>query len=220
MTLQSALQRLLATFFRHLYTDLAQFYDLVAWLSSMGQWRQWGEVALKDLSPGRVLELGHGPGHLLAKLSESDHPFVGLDPSSRMARIAGQRLIKAGSDLKLVRGRAQDLPFSKQVFQTLISTFPSEYILAEATLIEARRVLAPGGVLIIVGLIEITGKSLPDRFSRWLYRITGQSGMLENHWLSFLEGAGFRLELEPINLPRSRVTRIVAQKSNEPDNPH
>jgi ubiquinone/menaquinone biosynthesis C-methylase UbiE len=219
MTSQSVLQRLLATFFRYLYTDIAQLYDLVAWLSSMGQWRQWGEVALLDLSPGRVLEVGHGPGHVLAKLAESDHPFVGLDPSSQMVRIAGRRLIKAGSDPMLVRGRAQELPFPKQVFQTVISTFPSEYILAEATLKEAKRVLTPDGALIIVGLIEITGKSLPDRFSRWLYRVTGQSGMLEKHWSSFLEGAGFTFELEPVDLPRSRITRIVARKSIEPDNP-
>ena len=220
MTIQPLLQRLLATFFHHLYTDLARLYDLVAWLSSMGQWRQWGEAALKDLSPGRVLEIGHGPGHLLAKLSEFGDPFVGLDPSSQMTRIAGQRLIKAGSDPTLVRGRAQELPFSEQVFQTVISTFPSEYIFAEATLKEARRVLNPGGVLIIVGLVEITGKNLPDRFSRWLYRVTRQSGMLENRWLSFLEGAGFILELEAIDLPRSRITRIVARKSVEPDDPY
>jgi hypothetical protein len=66
--------------------------------------------------------------------------------------------------------------------------------------------------LIIVGLIEITGKSLPDRFSRWLYNITGQSGKLPDQWLVFLESPGFKAELETIQLPRSRVTKVVARR--------
>lgn len=44
------------------------------------------------------------------------------------------------------------MPFADGAFDTIVSTFPAPYILAEATLGECARVLRPGGRLVIGGL--------------------------------------------------------------------
>ena len=156
--------------------------------------------------------MGHGPGHLLFDLKQADISIIGLDPSRAMNRMAQHRLKSAGYDGEIVRGVAQSLPFAKGAFSTIVSTFPSEYIFDPDTLSEAHRVLAMDGEMIIVGLVEITGTSIPDRFARWLYTITGQSGPVPHGWEEFLLDHGFLPTLEQVILDRSHVTRLVATR--------
>jgi ubiquinone/menaquinone biosynthesis C-methylase UbiE len=206
------LQKFLKVFFHNLYNRFAFLYDAVAWLSSMGQWRKWVRTAQTNLKSGVILEMGHGPGHLLFDLKQADISIIGLDPSRAMNRMAQHRLKSAGYDGEIVRGVAQSLPFAKGAFSTIVSTFPSEYIFDPDTLTEAHRVLAMDGEMIIVGLVEITGTSIPDRFARWLYTITGQSGSVPHGWEEFLLDHGFLPTLEQVILDRSHVTRLVATR--------
>jgi ubiquinone/menaquinone biosynthesis C-methylase UbiE len=55
--------------FHLLYHQFAFTYDAVAWFVSLGQWQAWGQAALKRVRGPRVLEIGHGPGHLLIALA-------------------------------------------------------------------------------------------------------------------------------------------------------
>jgi ubiquinone/menaquinone biosynthesis C-methylase UbiE len=208
------LQKLLGYFFELLYTRLAFLYGAVAWASSMGQWRSWQETALLSIEPGVILELGHGPGHLLLDLKQKGFVVIGLDPSRQMNRMAQRRLQKDDYVADIVRGQAQALPLRDGSIATLISTFPSNYIIDPATLSEAHRVLTHGGCFIIIGFIEITGTSIPDRFARWLYAVTGQSGTFPTGWEKFLHDNGFKARLEQVQLERSFVTRIVAEPRN------
>jgi ubiquinone/menaquinone biosynthesis C-methylase UbiE len=204
------IQKFLKVFFHILYTRLAFLYDTVASLSSMGQWQLWRNTAQINVKPGLILELGHGPGHLLRDMKQDGYPIIGLDPSPQMNRLAQHRLLKQGHRADIVRGKAQSLPFSDQVFNSIVSTFPSEYIIDPDTLTEAHRVLSNAGVLTIVGIVEITGSSISDRFARWLYTITGQSGPVPYGWEEHLQNYGFDPRLEQVVLDRSRVTRVVA----------
>ena len=82
----------LGFFFRQLYNELACTYDLVAWVVSLGQWKAWGRTAIPHLPGKRVLELGHGPGHLLVAMAERGLTPVGLDLSLQvMLVVAGKR---------------------------------------------------------------------------------------------------------------------------------
>jgi ubiquinone/menaquinone biosynthesis C-methylase UbiE len=199
-------------FFRHLYTTWAWAYDAVAWTTSMGQWSDWVAASIEALPDGRVLELGHGPGHLLLTLSRQDRQVYGLDPSPQMGRIAQARLARGGYPSAVVRARAQRLPFPPQSFDGLVSTFPSEFIVDPETLAEMSRVLRPSGRLIVVPLARITGRALPDRVAGWLYRITLQSGDLPQEWLNRFERAGFEPQIERVALPRAEVIRVRAAK--------
>ena len=207
------LSRFLRLAFRLLYNELAWTYDLVSWSVSIGQWRSWQRTALPRLREGRVLEIAHGTGDLLLDLHEAGLAPVGLDLSPAMGRLARKKLRAHGVGLPLVRGRVQALPFASQAFASLVSTFPAEFILEPAAAAEFYRVLAPGGVLVIIPAAQITGPALPDRLAEWLFRVTGQDAEAraaprENPYTP----AGFSTRIEHVRLPRSVVTVVIAEK--------
>jgi ubiquinone/menaquinone biosynthesis C-methylase UbiE len=201
-------------FFALLYNPLAWTYDLVSWTVSIGQWRRWQQTALAYLRPGPVLEIAHGTGNLLLDLHRAGHAPAGLDLSPMMGKIALRKLRAQGVALPLIRARVQALPFASASFPTLVSTFPTEFIVDPQAITEFHRVLAPGGVLVIVPAAQITGPALPDRLAEWLFRVTGQStapGLvpLTDPYVP----AGFSTRVEKVRLPRSVVTVVVAEKS-------
>jgi len=87
---------------------------------------------------GRLLDIGCGPGWLIA-----EHPAgmwaVGLDLELRFAAAR-----------PMVRGDACQLPFPDRTFDvvTALDVLEQECVDAEATLVEARRVIALGGRLL------------------------------------------------------------------------
>ena len=87
-----------------------------------------------------MLELAHGPGHLLIALKTAGYQPIGIDLSPRMGRQAARRLRCARLDVPLVRCRAQALPFRSNSFDDAVATFPTNYILDLNTLREVARV--------------------------------------------------------------------------------
>ena len=199
-------------FERRLYTRFAWTYDAVAWLVSLGQWTRWQVVGIEKLPPGRVLEVGHGPGHVLSRLLQDGRSAVGMDASRQMSRRASRALARAGLPRPLLRAQAQSLPIPAETFDGLISTFPSAYIIDPRTAAEAWRVLRAGGAWGIIPTALITGRSLPDRAAAWLNRATAQSGDLPEGWRRVFEGPGFSVSLEHVRLPRAEVLCITAKK--------
>jgi ubiquinone/menaquinone biosynthesis C-methylase UbiE len=203
----------LRLFFKHLYTTFAWAYDLVAWTSSIGQWKTWQSVALETLPNDNILELGHGPGHLLLKIAQNNQAGYGVEASAQMGRIAAKRLQKHGYKSHVIQALVQRLPLMSEYFSGVLSTFPSEYIIDPETLSEVWRVLQPGGKFVIVSSARITGRNLPDRLAAWLYRITGQSGELQDGWAEPLERLGFSARLDYVKVQRATVLRVVACKN-------
>ncbi len=200
-------------FFRLLYAEFAWTYDLVAWVVSLGQWRAWGRAALPYLQGERVLELAHGPGHLLGTMTDRSLSTVGLDLSPYMGRLAKQRLERAGLTVPLVRAQAQALPFRQGCFDSVVATFPTEFILAPATLREAARVLRnPGQRLVIVASAHLGGRDPLSGFVRWLYRVTGQDKLLPGGFETVMEKSGFKSHLVQERVGQSVVTLILAEK--------
>src|SRR5512136_136463 len=125
--------------FHLLYHELAFTYDAVAWLVSLGQWQAWGRSALDRVRGPRVLEIGHGPGHLLIALARSGRLRpIGIDLSPQMMRLAQQNIRRAGVSVSQVQCRVQALPFRSGEFDSVVSTFPSDYIADLATLREVQ----------------------------------------------------------------------------------
>ena len=207
------LSRLLRLFFALLYNPLAWTYDFVSWAVSAGQWRRWQRAALAYVRPGPVLEIAHGTGNLLLDLHLAGHAPMGLDLSATMGKIARKKLRAQALALPLICGRVQALPLASGAFASLVSTFPTEFIVDPRAVAEFHRVLAPGGVLVIVPAAIITGPALPDRMARWLFQVTEQAS---EAWFSPLDhlyrSAGFSVRVERVRQPRSVVTVIVAEK--------
>jgi ubiquinone/menaquinone biosynthesis C-methylase UbiE len=209
------MQSLLRLFFKLLYHQMAWTYDLVARLVSLGRWNGWVQSVLPFLD-GRILEIGFGPGHLQLALQERGRPVFGLDESRQMARQASRRLHRKGYPANVVRGDARQLPFLNAAFNRVAATFPTDYIFEADTLREIRRVLVPGGKLVIAPSAWITGKRLDERLAAGLFRVTGQAGVLEAVLPGIkrrLEQSGFEVRHELVELPGSRVLVIMATKN-------
>jgi ubiquinone/menaquinone biosynthesis C-methylase UbiE len=216
-----ALRGLLRWAFGLLYNQLAFTYDLVSWVVSMGQWRSWQRAALPYLRGRAVLEVAHGTGNLLLDLVSLGFKPVGLDLSPAMSGLARRKLQRRlggpGLPVPLLRAQVQALPFAPASFQSLVATFPTEYMADPAAIAEFYRLLTPGGAFVCVPAARITGGSLGDRWAAWLFKATGQSA---GDWFAPLTArytaAGFVTRLEAVRQARSVVTVLIAEKPARP----
>ncbi|GHO88737.1 class I SAM-dependent methyltransferase [Dictyobacter formicarum] len=127
-------------------------YRFASTVPFAGQWRTWQNLVLPRLHGHDILELGCGLGDLLADLLEAGYMCRAVEHSPAMVAAARTTLQRrhAGPASWVIQGSAQKLPFSANSFDTVVSTFPSEYIYDPDTISEIERVLRPGGRLIIV----------------------------------------------------------------------
>lgn len=203
-------------FFFHFYHGLAWTYDFVASIVSLGRWRDWGRAGLPYLEGKHILELGFGPGHLQVELARRGFAALGLDESPQMIGQASRNLNREGLPTLLVRGLAQNLPFASSSLDSVLSTFPSDYMRDERTLAEIERVLRPGGRLVVVPAAWIGGKSLLDGAARLLFRVTGQgqelTDELERRVRAIFAQGSLRVDVFRVEVRQSLVMVIVAVK--------
>jgi ubiquinone/menaquinone biosynthesis C-methylase UbiE len=83
---------ILRLFFRLLYHQFAFTYDLVAAAVSFNHWKDWVLSVVPFIDGDRVLEIGHGPGHLQRVLLSRGLIAVGIDESAQMGHIAKRNL--------------------------------------------------------------------------------------------------------------------------------
>jgi len=179
---------------------------------SLGNWKRWGKAILPEITGPRVLELGHGPGHLQDELNELSLNHVGIDESMQMGIITSRRFKKRGMNARIVRGVTQYLPFPDDVFDQVVSVFPSEYIFFTGTISEAYRVLKPGGKLIILPSAWIEGDSILEKTADWLFRITGQAQIWNDSFLIPFIQAGFNVKTKTMKGPSWSVILVIAEK--------
>jgi ubiquinone/menaquinone biosynthesis C-methylase UbiE len=203
-------------FFYQLYHRFAWAYDIVSWILSLGRWSDWVAAALEFIHGRRVLEIGFGPGHLQRALLEKGVAVFGLDESPQMAKQAARRAESRGGRPRLIRGRAQHIPFPAAVFDSVIATFPSEYIVDPQTLAEIQRILRSGGKLIVLAGAVFVNKDLAEHFAAWLFRVTGQetgrAELFEKLARPFQE-AKFIASIEERSVRGSTLFFVIAQKA-------
>lgn len=174
----------------------------------------------------RTLEIGHGPGHLNRFLLDRGLVAVAMDESITMGRLAKHKLITVPSNhslpisthhpgyaqTNLTRGLAQQLPFRSKSFDTVIATFPAEYINDAETLSEVERCLSDGGRFVVLPA------AMPkNRFLSWLFQVTGQASseameiIRERMEEPFIE-SGFDVETKVIEKTSGTLIVIIAQK--------
>jgi len=191
-----------------------RFFDSVA-----GRWRDLsrevlgeldlpGEIARRVPEGASVVDLGCGPGELLERLSERACLVIGVDNSPRMLELAGQRLGgqalqdgrnpldgRAGISLRL--GDLTHLPLRECeaqacVFSMVLHHLPDPV----AALSEARRVLCPGGRLIIADFDRHENEAMRVHYG------DARLGLDRQQLRAWLEEAGFLpgpVELYPVN---------------------
>ena len=213
-------KRLLRFGFRLLYNELAWTYDLVAWSVSLGKWKAWGRTSIRRLRGRRVLELAHGPGHLLIALKQAGYQPIGVDLSPTMSRQASRRLRRAGLDVPLVRCRAQALPFRSGCFDAAVAAFPTEYIVDPPALQEAARVTDRDGRLVIVAAANLGGRGPLPRLIERLHKVTGQGEPMPHGNESAFGKSGWSVKTEYEPVGNSSVLLAIGEKSTAMTSPH
>ena len=205
------IRRLMRVVFYLLYHPFAFTYDLVAAAVSFGRWKDWVMSVVPFIEGTRVLELGHGPGHLQRILRSRQLMSFGLDESAPMGYLAKTRLRKNGfSKLNLTRGVSQNLPFAANTFHTIVSTFPSDYIFDGRTVAEARRCLLNGGRLVVLPVAWPK-----NRFLSWLFRVTHETPsnamqVIHDRLTRPFQQAGFEVEIKTLEVKSSLLLIIIA----------
>jgi arsenite methyltransferase len=105
------------------------------------------------LQPGeRVVDIGSGPGFLVAEMASDVGPeghVAGVDPSESMLALARRRDGAGAVEHRVADALA--LPFGDGSFDAAVSTQVLEYVDdVPRALAEARRVLRPGGRLLVL----------------------------------------------------------------------
>ncbi len=107
---------------------------------------------------GQVLEVAVGTGLNLAHYPEGVS-LTGLDLTPEMLEIARQRAREIGRDVTLKEGDAHSLPFADGSFDTVVCTYSLCGIPdPNRALSEMKRVLRPGGKLVLVDHIVSTSR--------------------------------------------------------------
>lgn len=159
---------------RGMFASIAKSYDLNNRLHSFGRDSAWRTkvVRLAEVCDHeRVLDVACGTGELTRAFRKHANPerVVGLDYTAQMLDIARA---KPRDRIEYIQGDAQALPFPDKSFDVVSIAFGIRNVQEPATAIaEFRRVLAPGGRLLI---LEFSRPRFPpvrwanDFYSGWL----------------------------------------------------
>ncbi len=139
---------------RALFAPLGDSYDRYSRLLSFGQDPRWRRflVSRVEAEPGdEILDVATGTAAVAIELvRQHGCSVVGLDGSADMLAAGNERVAQLGFSphVRLVRGRAEQLPFEDGSFNALTFTYLLRYVDdPPATLRELVRVVRPGGTI-------------------------------------------------------------------------
>jgi ubiquinone/menaquinone biosynthesis C-methylase UbiE len=193
---------------RQVWDRAAPTYDRqIAFLEK--HWFTGGREWLGARATGRVLDVGVGTGRNLPHYPPGT-TVTGIDLSAEMIAVARQR---AGSSVDLRVGDAEHLPFPDASFDTVVCALSLCTIPHPAAAIaECRRVLAPGGRLLL--LDHIGSDRAPVRAGQWLLeRITIRAAgeHFTRRQLPLVTAAGFEV-VEAERLKAGTIERVHARR--------
>jgi demethylmenaquinone methyltransferase/2-methoxy-6-polyprenyl-1,4-benzoquinol methylase len=147
-----------------LFDPIAPHYDrwsAVLSLAGIWAWHQAAVAALSVEAGQQVLDVGCGTGRVtrqLAKLAGPSGHVVGLDPSEGMLDEArAESAAHVGPTPDWVRGVGERLPFSDGTFDRVTAQFSVRNMSDwRQGVREMARVLKPGGLLVILDLVQPT----------------------------------------------------------------
>ena len=109
------------------------------------------DSALGKRPLGRLVDIGTGTGRMIELFAPRASQAIGIDRSSEMLRLARVKLEAAGIQSSLRQGDMYALPLDDGSANTIVIHQVLHYAHSPAAAIaEAARVLAPGGVLLVV----------------------------------------------------------------------
>lgn len=141
-----------------------------------------------QIPPGTsLLEVGVGTGALLSELAGRATTVIGVDHSPAMLEEARRRLADKGlKNIELRLGEMTHLPLPDESVDCVVANMVLHHAAEPGTVInEFRRVLAPGGLIVMADLARHDRESARDQLAdQWL-------GFERDELLAWLLSAGF-----------------------------
>ncbi len=166
---------------RAMFGSISSRYDLLNRVLSGGWdrgWRRRAVAAVAAGAPASVLDLGTGTADLaldLLRVSEYRGSVVGADFAGPMLACAARKS-RGEPRIRFAQCDALALPFRDAVFDAAMAAFSvRNFADLERGLSECRRVIRPGGTLVILEFFRPERLAFPLRlYSRWVVPAIGR----------------------------------------------
>lgn len=199
---------------------LTPFYDLGCELLGLGRaFRRDVVVRLALGGDERVMDVGCGTGRLLAEVLRR-HPGVeaaGLDADPGILALAARHLTRWSDRVTLHVGRAEAMTFADEVFDVAVSTLAFHHLPPPAKLAalgEVRRVLRPGGRLLLVDFSATSEQQVPW-WLRALEKVEYTADQFRGRLPEFISAAGL-VDVRHVCHRWPAVEYFVATKPSRP----
>jgi len=165
---------------RGVFDSVANRYDLMNDLMSAGMHRLWKQftLSLANLRPGqRALDVAGGTGDIAAGLAKQvgERGLVVLtDINAAMLARGRDRLINDGivGNVRCAQVNSEKLPFADSTFDCVTIAFGLRNVTDKpAALASMRRVLKPGGQLLILEFSHPTSPALKPLYDAYSFRV-------------------------------------------------
>ncbi|MBI5891335.1 MAG: bifunctional demethylmenaquinone methyltransferase/2-methoxy-6-polyprenyl-1,4-benzoquinol methylase UbiE [Nitrosomonadales bacterium] len=164
------------------FTSVASKYDIMNDLMSVGLHRIWKRfaVGLANVHEGqRVLDIAGGSGDLsrlfLDKVGSSGQVVL-TDINNAMLRVGRDRLLDEGKATPTAQCDAEHLPFPDNYFDCVSIAFGLRNVThKDAALREMRRVLKPGGRVIVLEFSKVA-KPLEKMYDLYSFKLLPKMG--------------------------------------------
>jgi demethylmenaquinone methyltransferase/2-methoxy-6-polyprenyl-1,4-benzoquinol methylase len=200
---------------RGVFDSVARRYDVMNDLMSLGLHRAWKRFALEVSgvrAGARVLDLAGGTGDLAKRFAERAGPrgsVVLTDINGAMLEAGRDRLLDEGLVLPAVQCNAEALPFRDHAFDCVTIGFGLRNVThKERALAEMARVLAPGGVAVVLEFSRVAAPLAPlyDWYSFTVLPLLGR--------LVVNDAASYRYLAESIRVhPDQRALAALMERS-------
>ncbi len=172
---------------RGVFDSVASRYDLMNDLLSGGLHRLWKDflISLTHLRPGQqALDVAGGTGDIAERLLRRVAPggrVVLSDINAEMLNRGRDRLIDAGvvHGIDYVQANAECLPFADGTFDCVTIAFGLRNVTDKAAALHAmRRVLRPGGQLLVLEFSQPTAPGLGPLYDAYSFRVLPLLGQI------------------------------------------
>jgi len=167
------------------FSSVAKRYDLMNDLMSFGLHRIWKDFAVRQSGLGkgdRALDVAAGSGDLAIRFARQvgeSGEVVLTDINPDMIELGRQNMVNHGHlrNIRHVLADAENLPFEGERFDCVSISFGLRNITRkEQALKSMRRVLKPGGKLMVLEFSEPTSLQLRRIYDRYSFRVIPKIG--------------------------------------------